>query len=181
MGKNPAARMTRAEFEEAGFAVRGHASLAELRAKDDRAVPCGCDDFRCPGWRWATEAEPVAVRDGDEFVELGGACKPLDIAVETVDDKRSRFEKLAREWVDGTEFFSSSSAMQQHPAYAELLAMDKEIVPWVLDLYERGAEHGHWWLLLADLTGEIPGIRPEDAGKMAEVRRAWLRWGGRLP
>lgn len=178
MGKNPMVRMTRAEFEEAGFAIRGHVSLAELRAKNDRAIPCECPDARCPGWKWARE-EPVAVRDGNEFVELGGESKALDVAVETVDDKRRRFEKLAREWVDGTEFFSSSSAMMQHPAYAEMLSMGKEIVPLVLDWYENGAEHGHWCLLLADLTGENP-VSPKDAGRMVSVRRAWLVWGGRL-
>lgn len=181
MGKNPSVRMTRSEFEEAGYAIRGFGSVTELRADPaQRAIPCACEDFRCPGWRWLTPTrESVAIRDGDEFAELGGESRPLDVAIETMSDKRSRFEKLAREWVDGTEYFSSSHAMEQHPAFDEIVAMGKDAIPWVLDAYERGMEHGHWWLLLADLTGETPDIRPEDAGKMVEVRRAWLRWGGR--
>lgn len=118
----------------------------------------------------------IEIREGDDFAEVGGESEALDVEIE---DRRDRFERLAREWEDGTEFFSSTKAMTQHPDFAELVAMGEEIIPWVLRRYEHEKDPGHWWLVLAEITGEAPEIPKDKQGKLAAVRQAWLEWGRR--
>lgn len=89
---------------------------------------------------------------------------------------RETFRRLADQWEEGTAFMSNFNQIAAHPAYREIISMGAPAVPLILErLAERG---GHWFAALRTLTAADP-IAPEDRGKVAKMRAAWLDWGQR--
>ena len=85
-----------------------------------------------------------------------------------------RFLRLADEWKSETARLSSPRAIAEHPAYQEIIAMGKPVLPLVFrDLKSNG---GWWYPALRTLTGANPV--PERAeGKPPRNDDAWLHWG----
>jgi hypothetical protein len=85
-----------------------------------------------------------------------------------------RFERLAADWHRAVAHHSSSRIRDNHPAYREIMAMGQAVVPLLLrDLETNGR---HWFTALAVITGADP-VAEEDAGDIAKMAAAWLRWG----
>jgi hypothetical protein len=86
----------------------------------------------------------------------------------------ARFLRLAAMWQDETAHHSSSTVRYNHPAYREIIAMGKPVVPLLLHDLER--THRRWFMALQTITGAAP-IPPADTGKLPEMTAAWLQWG----
>ena len=90
--------------------------------------------------------------------------------------ERETFQRLADQWEEGTAFMSNFNQIAAHPAYREIISMGAPAVPLILErLAEQG---GHWFPALRTLTAADP-IAPEDRGKVAKMKAAWLDWGQR--
>ena len=87
---------------------------------------------------------------------------------------RTRFDQLADQWSEETEFVSSSTALVLNSAYQQIIGMGQTVVPLILHRLE--SQGGHWFWALKHITGEDP-LPAEDAGNYARMREGWLRWG----
>ena len=89
---------------------------------------------------------------------------------------QAEFDRLAAEWKRETRFQSSTTAMEEHPAYQAIIAMGEDALPLILEDLRQSMDH--WFMALRSITGESP-IREEDRGKISAIRAAWLDWGVR--
>ena len=87
---------------------------------------------------------------------------------------QDRFRQLAAEWRRDVGPLSSVSAIVQHPAYQQIIALGRDVVPLILRELER--EPDHWFAALRAITGADP-VAPEDHGRMDRMAAAWVRWG----
>ncbi len=87
---------------------------------------------------------------------------------------RERFRRLTEQWKAETRFLSSTTAIAEHPAYREIVAMGEAVLPLIFDDLSRNP--GQWYSALAILTGENP-VAEADRGKIHAMTRAWLEWG----
>jgi hypothetical protein len=85
-----------------------------------------------------------------------------------------KFEALAEQWY--LETMASSSYLDKilHPAYQKIMVLGVRAVP--LILRELQAMPNDWFWALRMLTEEDP-VTPDQAGNMAAMADAWLRWG----
>ena len=97
--------------------------------------------------------------------------KKPSAASESLDDT---FHRLADEWQAAVAHHSSSSKRDNYPAYQAIIALGAPVVPLLLRDLEH--THRHWFTALRLITGANP-ISPDDAGKVAKMAEAWLRWG----
>jgi hypothetical protein len=85
-----------------------------------------------------------------------------------------RFRQLEAVWEADTCYYSDSERIVNHPAFREILAMGWAVVPYMLeDLKKRSSL---WVWALPTITGANP-VPPGDAGRIAKMSEAWLRWG----
>jgi hypothetical protein len=82
------------------------------------------------------------------------------------------FATLAVWWGRETMYFSSPTAMYEHPAMRAIIAMGPGVVPLILAELRR--EIGHWYGALRQLTGIEAALGEET---MEGARQAWLDWG----
>src|SRR4051794_32568750 len=87
---------------------------------------------------------------------------------------REQFEMLAQRWKAEVEFLSSTSAIINHPAYQDIIALGLPVVPLIL----RDLEHepAHWFEALQTVTGENPVPR-EHWGNIPAMQQDWITWG----
>lgn len=85
-----------------------------------------------------------------------------------------RFRELADEWRRATQWSSSASEIALHPAYQQVIGLGSAALP--LILRDLQVEATHWFWALRAITGIDP-VRPEDRGRIQEMREAWLNWG----
>jgi hypothetical protein len=85
-----------------------------------------------------------------------------------------RFQRLAATWHEAVAHHSSSRLRYGHPAYQEIIALGPAVVP--LLLRDLEVNRRHWFAALAAITGADP-VPDTDAGKIAKMTEAWLRWG----
>ena len=85
-----------------------------------------------------------------------------------------RFRRLEASWNADTAYLSSYTDIVEHPAFREIIRMGEAVVPLMLrDLEERPRL---WVWALPEITGANP-VPACDAGKIANMSEAWLRWG----
>ena len=85
-----------------------------------------------------------------------------------------RFAELAARWKRERGPHSSSARLAEHPAYQQIIALGREVVPLLLRELER--EPDHWFRALHTLTGADP-VPAESRGNVGEMAAAWIRWG----
>ncbi len=90
---------------------------------------------------------------------------------ETVEHK---FGRLAKDWLAGTTFVSSTSDLVSHPAFQEIVEMGPAVIP--LLLRELANHTGQWHRALRRITGIDPTSAAER-GNIDKAADAWLRWG----
>lgn len=85
-----------------------------------------------------------------------------------------KFEALAEQWY--VETMASSAYLDKilHPAYQKIMVLGARAVP--LILRELQAMPNDWFWALRMLTDDDP-VTPDQAGDMAAMAEAWLRWG----
>jgi|SRR6185437_3302851 len=88
---------------------------------------------------------------------------------------RKRFNTLCEEWHRDTCFHSNPDVGLNHPAYKEIVAQGKKILPWVFDriLWD---DRTHWITFAHAITGVVPF--PDYARGMVPLMKAyWIVWG----
>jgi hypothetical protein len=96
---------------------------------------------------------------------------PADQPTETFEE---RFRRLEAAWTAATGYLSSSTDIVEHRAFQEIIQMGEGVVPLMLrDLQERPRL---WVWALPEITGANP-VSASDAGNIARMSEAWLRWG----
>lgn len=103
------------------------------------------------------------------------ASVPLNEALATSSETiEQRFRRLESKWMAETGHLSSYTAMVAHPAFREIVGMGEPVVRLMLrDLQDQ---RRLWVWALPEITGADP-VAPGDAGKIAKMSEAWLRWG----
>lgn len=89
---------------------------------------------------------------------------------------KEKFTELTKAWKEATTIHSNIHIICHHPAYKEIIDMDKEVVPFILeDIKINGPCVGFIRALWA-ITGENPmtHVAPGDVMGMG---KAWLEWG----
>ena len=96
---------------------------------------------------------------------------PAAPAAETIEQ---RFRRLEATWTAETGFLSSHTDIVEHPAFREIIRLGEAVVPLLLrDLEGRPRL---WVWALPEITGADP-VPPGEAGNIAKMSEAWLRWG----
>lgn len=90
------------------------------------------------------------------------------------DPRRERFGFLAHQWRSETQWLSSTTEIAMHPAYQAIIGMGPEVLPLILEDLRRNS--GQWFWALKAISNEDPVV-PSDRGCIAQMKRAWLRWG----
>jgi hypothetical protein len=86
----------------------------------------------------------------------------------------SDFYELLLKWRNDVRLLSSVAKMAVHPAYQSIIGMGWLVVPLLLKELEREPDHLFW--ALSAITRENP-IKPEDAGNIGRMAKAWIDWG----
>ncbi len=96
------------------------------------------------------------------------------VPVNTIESIEQHVARLLTNWRDETAYLSSSTAITQHPAYLELIALGTIVLPFLFrDLEQTG--DGHLSKALTAITGARP-IPPEERGQVRKIAETWLRW-----
>lgn len=90
---------------------------------------------------------------------------------ESVEQKLRRLEA---EWKAETGFLSDADRIINHPAFQQIIALGKDVVP--LLLRDLEAQPSLWVWALPQITGENP-VPPSDAGNIRKMTEIWLNWG----
>jgi hypothetical protein len=104
------------------------------------------------------------------------ASVPKIKALPTTADEgtEQRFRQLEATWTAETGYLSSFTDIVGHPAFREIIGLGQAVVPYMMrDLEERPRL---WVWALPEITGANP-VPPADAGNIARMSAAWLRWG----
>jgi hypothetical protein len=116
---------------------------------------------------------PKRNQDGDDNM----ASVPRKVTVPTPppgETLEERFRRLEAVWNAETAYLSSYTDIVEHPAFRQIVGLGKAVVPLMLrDLAERPQL---WVWALPEITGADP-VPPGQAGKIAAMTEAWLRWG----
>ena len=94
--------------------------------------------------------------------------------VEPAETLEERFRRLSDEWYRAVAHHSSDRIRNNHPAYQEIIALGRPVVP--LLLRDLEVNRRHWFAALRAITGANP-VPSEDAGSFPKMAEAWLRWG----
>lgn len=87
-----------------------------------------------------------------------------------------KFYELKSRWEAETAILSSITEIAMHPAYQQIIGMGRNAIP--LILAEMNRKPSHWFWALKSISGEDP-VLPEQRGKVDEMTKAWLNWGGK--
>lgn len=103
-----------------------------------------------------------AYRNGlDEF------CKQIGGTTEEI------FISLAEAWKAGRGRSSSATKLAEHPAYRQIIAMGKAVVPSIIR--ELEAKPDHWFIALYKITGVDP-VPVKARGNLRAMANAWISW-----
>jgi hypothetical protein len=89
------------------------------------------------------------------------------------DRRRERFNNLARQWREDTQWLSSTTEIAMHPAYQAIIGMGPGALPMIVN--ELRADSGDWFWALKAISNEDP-VPPCDRGVINKMKIAWLRW-----
>jgi hypothetical protein len=99
---------------------------------------------------------------------------PADLANSAPDaGLRHRFNQLAADWKEATQFASSTTEIAMHPAYQQIIGIGPKAIPLILE--QLRIEPDHWFWALKAITGEDPVIE-SDRGHVRRMTQAWIAW-----
>jgi hypothetical protein len=111
------------------------------------------------------------LEEGPDMASLPVRPTPAAPHVETFEES---FRRLESQWEAETVYLSSSTDIEQHPAFQEILRLGPAVVPFMLrDLEERPRL---WVWALPAITGADP-VPAADRGNIARMSQVWLSWG----
>lgn len=92
-----------------------------------------------------------------------------------------RFQRLAAEWKDQSQFLSNTVQMAMLRPYQRIIGMGSPAIPLLLAELQR--EPDHWFWALESITDQNP-VQKEASGTVQLMAKAWVEWGkqqGYLP
>jgi hypothetical protein len=99
---------------------------------------------------------------------------PSPPRVPPADSVEQKLRRLESQWHSDTQFLSDAGRIINHPAFQQIIALGKEVVPLLLrDLQVRPSL---WVWALPEITGENP-VPASDAGNIRKMSDAWVQWG----
>jgi hypothetical protein len=123
-----------------------------------------------PIHRFVTERSTV-----EGYSDVGDYVVALLERLRQEDERdHERFRQLAARWKAERLPHSSSTRLTDHPAYHEIVALGRRVIPWLLAELQR--EPDHWFRALKQLTGVDP-VRPENRGNIDAMAADWITWG----
>ena len=87
----------------------------------------------------------------------------------------AEFAALAERWLADTAHVSSLSQIVMHPAYQQIIGMGRDALVPILKWMRQGRP-GYWFWALETIARETP-VTAEMAGRIKEMKRAWIAWG----
>ncbi len=94
---------------------------------------------------------------------------------------RERFERLAAQWREKSQFLSNAAQMAMLKSYQQIIGIGQPAVPLLLEELRR--EPDQWFWALEAISSEAP-VPPADRGHLDRMTAAWIAWGidqGYLP
>jgi hypothetical protein len=98
----------------------------------------------------------------------------MEAAIEAVD--RLLFQEWADAWLEDTKWHSSISAMTRHPAFAQIVGLDRTAAKLILERMAGGDVRLHWFPALRDIAGTDP-VPAYERGLVPDMTQRWLEWG----
>ena len=108
------------------------------------------------------------------YNETFGASLSCYINLDSENQMKKKFQRLARQWENDTAYVSSIHQIILHHSYQEIIGMGHNVIPLIFN--ELKKKTGLWFWALQALTGENP-VTEDAFGDFTEMRRAWLSWG----
>lgn len=133
-----------------------------------------------PESSWMCEARAESLEKIKETRELANALGSRFLGRTEVPEvsTRERFREQSDRWYRETQHLSSPSQVMMHPSYQAVMGMavnnEDEIIR--LMLKDMRDSRRPWFWALSYLTKENP-IKPNDAGRLDAMIKAWLTWG----
>lgn len=89
---------------------------------------------------------------------------------------RERFDRLAAQWREESQYMSNTGQMTLLKSYLGIIGIGEPAVPLLLEELKR--EPNHWFCALESITEEDP-VPVEDKGRVERMAAAWVEWGVR--
>jgi hypothetical protein len=111
------------------------------------------------------------------FVDAKAVCWSRRQEPIVVDEKaHALFDRLYVAWKRDTAITSNETAIITHPAYYQIIAQGKRLLPFILKSLEQGT--GPWFVALeAIVIEDAPLILPEQRRNARTLRNIWIHWG----
>lgn len=114
---------------------------------------------------------------GETDQEVSERGAPAPEAAPPVNSRAAgRFAIYARLLEMDAAGVSAPRRLARHPAYAEILSMGDDAIPFLLRKLQGKSGRPLWLSLLGNITAERPGLGNETIDDAAD---AWIRWGRR--
>ena len=97
----------------------------------------------------------------------------LQQAIEVDPELERRFNELVERWIRETAGDSTGRKVFAHPAYREILGLDRAVLPLIFRHLDQSGGY-HWYGALKQITGADPV--PEDVRSCRRIREIWLAW-----
>jgi hypothetical protein len=88
---------------------------------------------------------------------------------------RARIEQAAQQLWAETAMFSSTSAIQSHPLFDELMNMGSATTGYVVDRLKQNDIRLLWFLLLKRIERADP-VEAHSKGDLRKMASAWIAW-----
>ncbi|HUB06290.1 MAG TPA: hypothetical protein VMB50_04785 [Myxococcales bacterium] len=83
------------------------------------------------------------------------------------------FYRLCAWWELDTRSEPSIAKIIAHPAYREIVALGRAVLPLILVQFQ--VRPNHWHTALSEITGADP-VPADHAGDLAAMAKDWLKW-----
>jgi len=94
---------------------------------------------------------------------------------EEISPLERQFNELANNWRRETGIYSTMFD-KINDSYLEIIAMGKDVIPFLLKDMQKPTGTAHWHTALKALTKEDP-VLDEDLNKPKKIKQAWIEWG----
>ena len=105
--------------------------------------------------------------------KVDGSVNTNGVQANSEGEIKREFEKYKEIWKRETRFSSNTTEMINHPAYLKIMALGKNVIPFLLrDMEQTG---NHWFEALNQITTADPILKGHE-GKIRLMINDWIAW-----
>jgi len=120
---------------------------------------------------FTTEASTLSINFSNALDSFKGTSMYIS---QTIEEKKFRkFIELKNQWLEETQYESSSSKIISNAAYMSIIDEGLITIPWILR--ELKKSDAHWFYALETITGSNP-IKVENIGIVDLMKQDWIDW-----